>query len=207
MTQEMLRSPSYPSALRFAVVITDGHVTGNPCGGIKVAAERARDENIQIFVVAASKNVEETGLKEIANSPSTVYRNNFMAVDLSQGRAIIQTQTIDHIINTMVTHRHTQTYTLNMIIESFSHTCFFFVFTETFVVCRGKTINKTNDQKYENWCCRLYNHWLFVLLSYNSQCYNVTCLETKGPSGPKGHRGQKVSFPHTHTHRIAEFVS
>ncbi|XP_035526627.1 collagen alpha-2(VI) chain [Morone saxatilis] len=101
MTQEMLRSPSYPKALRFAVVITDGHVTGNPCGGIKVAAERARDEGIRMFVVAASRNLEETGLREIANSPATVYRREFMAVDLSQGRAIIHTETIDRIIKTM----------------------------------------------------------------------------------------------------------
>lgn len=107
MTQEMLRSPSYPKALRFAVVITDGHVTGNPCGGIKVAAERARDEGIRMFVVAASRNIDETGLREIANSPTTVYRRDFMAVDLSQGRAIIRTKDIDRIIKTMVTHKHT----------------------------------------------------------------------------------------------------
>lgn len=106
MTQEMLRSPSYPRALRFAVVITDGHVTGNPCGGIKVAAEKARDEGIRMFVVAASANIEETGLREIANSPATVYRRDFMAVDLSQGRAIIKTDDIDRIIKTMVTHKH-----------------------------------------------------------------------------------------------------
>lgn len=102
MTLEMMRSTSYPKALRFAVVITDGHVTGNPCGGIKVAAEKARDEGIRIFVVAASKNVEETGLREIANSPVNVFRRDFMAVDLSQGRAVIQTDTIDRIIKTMV---------------------------------------------------------------------------------------------------------
>ncbi|XP_068197178.1 collagen alpha-2(VI) chain isoform X1 [Antennarius striatus] len=101
MTHEMLRSPSFPKALRFAVVITDGHVTGNPCGGIKVAAEKARDEGIRIFVVAASKTVEETGLREIANSPATVFRRDFMAVDLSRGRAVIQTNTIDRIIRTM----------------------------------------------------------------------------------------------------------
>uniref|UniRef100_A0A7N8Y3M8 Collagen alpha-2(VI) chain n=1 Tax=Mastacembelus armatus TaxID=205130 RepID=A0A7N8Y3M8_9TELE len=100
MTQEMLRSPSQ-RALRFAVVITDGHVTGNPCGGIKVAAEKARDEHIRIFAVAASKNIEETGLREIANSPSTVYRRDFMAVDLSQGKATIQKEAIDRMISTM----------------------------------------------------------------------------------------------------------
>ncbi|KAE8277391.1 Collagen alpha-2(VI) chain Precursor [Larimichthys crocea] len=101
MTKEMLRAPSHPKALRFAVVITDGHVTGNPCGGIKVTAEKARDENIRIFVVAASRNIEETGLREIANSPATVYRRDFMAVDLSQGKVNIHTETIDRIIKTM----------------------------------------------------------------------------------------------------------
>uniref|UniRef100_A0A672I519 Collagen type VI alpha 2 chain n=1 Tax=Salarias fasciatus TaxID=181472 RepID=A0A672I519_SALFA len=124
MTEEMLRSPSYPSALRFAVVITDGHVTGNPCGGIKVAAEEARDKGIRMFVVAASENIEETGLREIANSPVTVYRREFKAVDLRQGRVpVIDTVTIDRIIKTI--------------------------------------------------------------------CYKVSCLETQGADGPKGHRGQK----------------
>uniref|UniRef100_A0A3Q1AXU7 Collagen alpha-2(VI) chain n=1 Tax=Amphiprion ocellaris TaxID=80972 RepID=A0A3Q1AXU7_AMPOC len=130
MTEEMLRSPAYPSALRFAVVITDGHVTGNPCGGIKVAAEEARDKGIRMFVVAASMNKEETGLREIANSPATVYRREFQAVDLSQGREIIHTETIDRIIKTM-------------------------------------------------------KHLAYI------ECYKVSCLETPGPPGPKGHRGQK----------------
>ncbi|XP_064817730.1 collagen alpha-2(VI) chain-like, partial [Oncorhynchus masou masou] len=137
MTQEMTRSPSDPRALRFAVVITDGHVTGNPCGGVKVTAERARDEGIRMFVVAATKNVDETGLREIANSPANVYRKDFLAVDLSGNKPVIQLDTIDRIIKTM-TH-----------------------------------------------------------LAYQ-ECYKVKCLETEGPPGPKGHRGQKV---HTQTHR------
>ena len=103
MTAEMKRVPSDPRALRFAIVITDGHVTGNPCGGIKVTAERARDEGIRMFVVAASQNVDETGLKEIANAPAAVYRSDFMAVDLSQGRPLIHDKTINRIIDTMVT--------------------------------------------------------------------------------------------------------
>uniref|UniRef100_A0A673ZCY1 Collagen alpha-2(VI) chain n=1 Tax=Salmo trutta TaxID=8032 RepID=A0A673ZCY1_SALTR len=123
MTQEMTRSPSDPRALRFAVVITDGHVTGNPCGGVKVTAERARDEGIRMFVVAATKNVDETGLREIANSPANVYRKDFLAVDLSGNKPVIQLDTMDRIIKTM--------------------------------------------------------------------CYKVKCLETEGPPGPKGHRGQK----------------
>uniref|UniRef100_A0A3Q1HGJ1 VWFA domain-containing protein n=1 Tax=Anabas testudineus TaxID=64144 RepID=A0A3Q1HGJ1_ANATE len=105
MTKEMLDSSAHfrnnHEALRFAVVITDGHVTGSPCGTIKEAAERAREANIRIFAVAASNKVVETGLEEIANSPSTVYRSNFMAVDLSKGKPDIQIETIDRIIKTM----------------------------------------------------------------------------------------------------------
>lgn len=102
MTQQLIRFPSKPNAKRFAVVITDGHVTGNPCGGIKVAAERARDELIKIFAVASSRNMEETGLREIANSPAGVFRDKFMAVDLTGVRPVIVTSTIDRIYDTMV---------------------------------------------------------------------------------------------------------
>ncbi|XP_063317628.1 collagen alpha-2(VI) chain [Pelmatolapia mariae] len=130
MAREIQSSPSYPKALRFAVVITDGHVTGNPCGGIKVAAEEARDKGIHIFAVAASNNIEEPGLRDIASSPVSLYRNEYAAVDFSQNRVTIDTPTIDRIIKTM-------------------------------------------------------KHLAYV------ECYNVSCLETKGPPGPKGHRGQK----------------
>ncbi|XP_028328297.1 collagen alpha-2(VI) chain isoform X2 [Gouania willdenowi] len=131
MTKEMLSSPSYQSSLKFAVIITDGHVTGSPCGGIKVAAEEARDKGIQMFVVASSQNIEETGLREIANSPVTVFRREFKAVNLQQGRLpVIDTPTIDRIIATM-------------------------------------------------------KHMAYA------ECYKVSCLETPGPDGPKGHRGQK----------------
>uniref|UniRef100_A0A672KJ46 Collagen alpha-2(VI) chain n=1 Tax=Sinocyclocheilus grahami TaxID=75366 RepID=A0A672KJ46_SINGR len=101
MTQQLVRSPSKNNVKRFAVVITDGHVTGNPCGGIKVAAERARDEFIKIFSVASSRNLEETGLREIANSPAGVYRNKYMAVDLAGVRPLIVQSTIDRIYDTM----------------------------------------------------------------------------------------------------------
>lgn len=93
---------SNPKRQRFAVVITDGHVTGNPCEGIKVAAEKARDKGIKIFSIASSNNLEESGLREIANSPVKVYRSNYMAVDLSRGRPEILTEHIDRIYKTMV---------------------------------------------------------------------------------------------------------
>uniref|UniRef100_A0A8C1MPB0 Collagen alpha-2(VI) chain n=1 Tax=Cyprinus carpio TaxID=7962 RepID=A0A8C1MPB0_CYPCA len=102
MTQQLVHSPSKPNAKRFAVVITDGHVTGNPCGGIKVAAERARDEFIKIFSIASSRNLEETGLREIANSPAGVYRNKYMAVDLAGVQPVIVQSTIDRIYDIML---------------------------------------------------------------------------------------------------------
>lgn len=135
MTEKLLRSPK-PKALQFAVVITDGHVTGSPCGGIKVAAERAREHEIQIFAVAASSSsssaasVEETGLLEIASSPASVYRQEFKAVELSQGRANIHIPTIERIIKTMVTQTHRDTQRNVKWNQCFSH-LFGFVFTET----------------------------------------------------------------------------
>uniref|UniRef100_A0A8C1UYE3 Collagen alpha-2(VI) chain n=1 Tax=Cyprinus carpio TaxID=7962 RepID=A0A8C1UYE3_CYPCA len=102
MTKKMLDTASSSNAKRFAVVITDGHVTGNPCGGIKVAAEQARDNLIKIFAVASSRNLEEAGLREIANSPAGVYRNNYMAVDLTGLGPVIVHSTIDRIYDTML---------------------------------------------------------------------------------------------------------
>lgn len=104
MTQQLLSSPTKPNPklIRFAVIITDGHVTGNPCGGIKVAAERARDKSIKMFSVASSRNLEETGLREIANSPAELFRNKYMAVDLTGLGPVIVNSTINRIYETMV---------------------------------------------------------------------------------------------------------
>lgn len=105
MSEEIMISDTDPvnsKTQRFAVVITDGHVTGSPCEGIKVAAEQARDKGIKIFSVASSNLLEETGLREIANSPVGVYRSDYMAVNLSKGRPEILTQHIDRIYDTMV---------------------------------------------------------------------------------------------------------
>nr|XP_040027188.1 collagen alpha-2(VI) chain isoform X1 [Gasterosteus aculeatus aculeatus] len=100
MTQRMMPLSANPNVLRFAVVITDGHVTGEPCNKVKPVAEKAR-EHMKIFVIAASKNVEENVLTDIASTPASVYRRDYKVVDLSQGRATIHTETIDHIIKTM----------------------------------------------------------------------------------------------------------
>lgn len=110
MTQRMMPLSANPNVLRFAVVITDGHVTGEPCNKVKPVAEKAR-EHMKIFVIAASKNVEENVLTDIASTPASVYRRDYKVVDLSQGRATIHTETIDHIIKTMVTHKDSNTET------------------------------------------------------------------------------------------------
>uniref|UniRef100_A0A673VRU1 Collagen type VI alpha 2 chain n=1 Tax=Suricata suricatta TaxID=37032 RepID=A0A673VRU1_SURSU len=77
MTQEIRRHRS-KGAVHFAVVITDGHVTGSPCGGIKMQAERAREEGIRLFAVAPKQNLlNEQGLRDIASMPLELYRNNY----------------------------------------------------------------------------------------------------------------------------------
>uniref|UniRef100_A0A667YD62 Collagen type VI alpha 2 chain n=1 Tax=Myripristis murdjan TaxID=586833 RepID=A0A667YD62_9TELE len=101
MTYEMTHHFPGEKTSLFSVVITDGHVTGNPCGGIKVTAERAREQGIHIFSVAASRNIDETGMREIASSPAEVYRDDYIAVDIVDGRPKIMTDSIDRIIKAM----------------------------------------------------------------------------------------------------------
>lgn len=84
------------------MVITDGHVTGSPCGGIKEMAEKAREQGIHIFSVAASQSIDELGMREIANSPFELYRDDYMAVEIVNGRPEINIDSIDRIIKAMV---------------------------------------------------------------------------------------------------------
>lgn len=102
MTHQLTHHFSGTKAVLFSVVITDGYVTGNPCGGIKVMAERARDQGIHIFSVAASTNIDKQGMREIANSPVELYRDDYMAVEVVDGRPKIKTESIDRIIKAMV---------------------------------------------------------------------------------------------------------
>uniref|UniRef100_A0A8C9W454 Collagen alpha-2(VI) chain n=1 Tax=Scleropages formosus TaxID=113540 RepID=A0A8C9W454_SCLFO len=86
----------------FAVVITDGHVTGNPCGGIKASADRARDEGIKIFSVAASQKIDELGLREAASSPVDFFRDHYIAVTFADNNPKLMTSTSDTIIKRIV---------------------------------------------------------------------------------------------------------
>ncbi|PKU38530.1 collagen alpha-2 chain isoform x2 [Limosa lapponica baueri] len=88
------------SGVNFAIVITDGHVTGSPCGGMKMQAERARDMGIKLFAVAPSQNVYEQGLREIANLPHELYRNNYAITQ--KDTLNIDVNTIERIIQVMV---------------------------------------------------------------------------------------------------------
>ncbi|TFJ98675.1 Collagen alpha-2(VI) chain [Platysternon megacephalum] len=86
-------------AVNFAVVITDGHVTGSPCGGMKMQAEKARDAGIKLFAVAPSQNIFEQGLREIANLPHELYRNNYATT--KRDAIEVDENTIDRIIQVM----------------------------------------------------------------------------------------------------------
>ncbi|KAF4083391.1 hypothetical protein AMELA_G00140660 [Ameiurus melas] len=116
MTEEITSKSNDPTTnnktQRFAVVITDGHETGRICDGIKRAAEHARDNGIKLFSIASSNNLEEIGLREIANSPVGVYRSNYMAVDLSKGRPEILTDHIDRIYKTMLYQAYKECYSV-----------------------------------------------------------------------------------------------
>ncbi|KAM6978433.1 LOW QUALITY PROTEIN: collagen alpha-2(VI) chain-like [Tautogolabrus adspersus] len=101
MIQQLTQYSSGTKEVLFSVVITDGHVTGSPCGGIKAMADKAREEGIHTFSVAASRNIDEVGMKEIASSPVEVFRDDYIAVDIVDGRSKIMIESIDRIIKAM----------------------------------------------------------------------------------------------------------
>ncbi|XP_063352850.1 collagen alpha-2(VI) chain-like [Pelmatolapia mariae] len=110
MTHHMTQHYTETKAVLFAVVITDGYVTGNPCSGIKVVAEKARDQGIQIFSVAASKEIDEFGMREIANSPYELFRDDYIAVEIVDGKPKLSTKTIDRIVKAMKYQAYLQCY-------------------------------------------------------------------------------------------------
>ncbi|KAF0026218.1 hypothetical protein F2P81_020955 [Scophthalmus maximus] len=110
MTHQLTHHYSGTDAVLFSVVITDGHVTGNPCGGIKVMAERARESGIQIFSVASSRKIDDVGMIEIASSPTELFRDDYIAVDIVDGRPQINTESIDRIIKAMKYQAYSKCY-------------------------------------------------------------------------------------------------
>nr|XP_019945644.1 PREDICTED: collagen alpha-2(VI) chain-like isoform X2 [Paralichthys olivaceus] len=110
MTHQLTHHYAGTRAVLFSVVITDGDVTGNPCGGIKAMAEKARERGIEIFSVAASRTFDDAGMREISSSPSELYRDDYIAVDTVDGRPKIKTESIDRIIKVMKHQAYLQCY-------------------------------------------------------------------------------------------------
>ncbi|XP_037645223.1 collagen alpha-2(VI) chain-like isoform X1 [Sebastes umbrosus] len=110
MANQMTHHYSGKKPVLFSVVITDGHVTASPCGGMKKMADKAREKDIQIFSVAASRSVDETGMREIANSPVELYRDDYIVVDVVDGKPEIKTSTIARIIKAMKQQAYVQCY-------------------------------------------------------------------------------------------------
>ncbi|KAL2081027.1 hypothetical protein ACEWY4_022880 [Coilia grayii] len=100
MTEEIARHSFPMKTINFGVVVTDGYETGKPCGGIKVAAERAKDQGNQLFSVAVSGSKMEAGLREIASSPVELFRDDYVAVDAPRSTNI-NMPTIERIIKAM----------------------------------------------------------------------------------------------------------
>ncbi|XP_069472149.1 collagen alpha-2(VI) chain isoform X2 [Ambystoma mexicanum] len=98
-----------PNAVKYAVIITDGHVTGKPCGGVKHQADQAQLAGIKLFAVAASHDVHEQGLREIAAVPHDLYRGNY-AVTTSQDQLKIDQDTIDKMIQVMKHEAYAECY-------------------------------------------------------------------------------------------------
>ncbi|XP_068952068.1 collagen alpha-2(VI) chain-like [Petaurus breviceps papuanus] len=100
-----MRNPS--KGMNFAIVITDGHVTRSPWSGIKMEAERDPDMGIKLFWVAFNHNKNEHGLREVANLPHELYRNNYLTI---REDSYIDQDTIDRIIKVMKHEAYSECY-------------------------------------------------------------------------------------------------
>ncbi|KAM9304742.1 collagen alpha-2(VI) chain [Gastrophryne carolinensis] len=111
--QAQAGQPNQP--VNFAIVITDGHVTGNPCGGVKRQADRAQSLGIKLFSVAPSRDVYESGLREIANQPYELFRNAYTVTKPDDPTEIDQ-RTIDKIIQVMKHEAYGECYKLSCLV-------------------------------------------------------------------------------------------
>ncbi|KAM9404086.1 collagen alpha-2(VI) chain-like isoform 2-T2 [Salvelinus alpinus] len=97
MTEQVRLTARGKPRLQYAVVLTDGHITGSPCGGVSRAAEAAKAAGIKIFVVATNEETMESELKQIASSPVELYRKDYMAFPASNRQAAV-----NRITDTMI---------------------------------------------------------------------------------------------------------
>ncbi|XP_041056411.1 collagen alpha-2(VI) chain isoform X2 [Carcharodon carcharias] len=112
MTDNVKQQSRPDSRIHFAIVVTDGHVTGSPCGGVQAMAERARDAGIKVFAVSTDDFRDVLSykqvLKAIANLPHELYRNNYTAT--SAFGSARPDRTIDRIIQVMKTESFNKCY-------------------------------------------------------------------------------------------------
>ncbi|XP_069010754.1 collagen alpha-2(VI) chain-like [Embiotoca jacksoni] len=97
MTRQITQHHSGTTAALFSVIITDGHVTGSPCQGMKTQADRARNQGIQIFSVAPSRRFNKEGMEELANSPPGVYFDDYIVVELEGNKPQLSNETMSRI--------------------------------------------------------------------------------------------------------------
>lgn len=100
VTEQVLRSPTGKPRIQYAIVLTDGHSTGAPCGGVQVAAEAAKAAGIRLFVVATDEETSENDLKQIASSPVELYRKDYLAFPDNRRQAAV-----NRIVDTIVRQR------------------------------------------------------------------------------------------------------
>uniref|UniRef100_A0A1A7ZLF9 Collagen alpha-2(VI) chain n=2 Tax=Nothobranchius furzeri TaxID=105023 RepID=A0A1A7ZLF9_NOTFU len=110
MTHQITRNYAGSKDVLFSVVITDGHVTGSPCSGIKMMSDKALDQGVHIFSVAASRSIDELGMREIASSPLEVYRDDYIVMEIVDGKPKLSTKSIDRIIKVMKYQAYLQCY-------------------------------------------------------------------------------------------------
>ncbi|XP_053570500.1 collagen alpha-2(VI) chain-like [Bombina bombina] len=103
MTEAIQTESGAIGGLKFAIVFTDGHITGSPCGGTMGAAEAMKNAGIKTFVVATSLDTVESELTLIASTPYELYRNNYLASPSSH-----LNRTISRIIDIMTKEAETE---------------------------------------------------------------------------------------------------
>ncbi|XP_073443813.1 uncharacterized protein [Dendrobates tinctorius] len=72
----------------FVIILSDGHSTGNSCGGIFQASEAMKTAAVKIFVVAINQNTVRSELLTIASYPAEMHRNTLINISKDKNRTI-----------------------------------------------------------------------------------------------------------------------
>lgn len=96
-TEAILKDSGASRGVTFVFVLSDGHSTGNSCGGISEASEAMKTAGIKIFVVATNQNTVESELLTISSYPAEILRNSYL-VSINKDR----NKTISRMIDIMV---------------------------------------------------------------------------------------------------------